>query len=186
MKDHVTKFRISRLSSFALLSAAVILLLGTVTARYLVHQIAERELRHATATAEWLARLGVQPRVDSADGRLRVSRGEANTLDRLLRDRSVVGPDVARIDVLDARGAVRYSTDPTLVDMPAATQTMPRRTLRSVLRGHENATVIRASADTRSPDGKLVKRSGDILRRIAVIDPRVKIRSIRSVVSVHT
>ena len=107
MKDHVPKFRISRLSSFALLSAAVILLLGTVTARYLVHQIAERELRHATATAEWLARLGVQPRVDGADGRLRVSRGEAHTLDRLLRDRSVVGPDVARIDVLDARGAVR-------------------------------------------------------------------------------
>ena len=162
MKDHATKFRISRLSSFALVSAAVILLLGTVTARYLVHQIAERELRHATATAEWLARLGVQPRVDSADGRLRVSRGEANTLDRLLRDRSVVGPDVARIDVLDARGAVRYSTDPTLVD--AAARTMSRRALRSVLNGHENATVIRALADTSSPDGKLVKRSGDILR----------------------
>jgi hypothetical protein len=127
VKEHAPKFRISRLSSFALLSAAVILLLGTVTARYLVHQIAERELQRATATAEWLARLGVQPRVDGADGRLRVSRGEARTLDRLLRDRSVVGPDVARIDVLDSGGAVRYSTDPTLIDAPAATQTMSRR-----------------------------------------------------------
>jgi diguanylate cyclase (GGDEF)-like protein len=164
VKDHAPRFRISRLSSFALLSAAVILLLGTVTARYLVHQIAERELQHATATAEWLARLGVQPRVDGVDGRLRVSRGEAQALDRLLGDRSVVGPDVARIDVLDARGAVRYSTDSALVDAAAAGQTMPRPALRSVLGGHENATVIHSSADTSSPDGRLVKRWGDILR----------------------
>ena len=59
MKDLVHRFRISRLSGFALLSAAVILLLGTVTARYLAHQITERELHRATATAdshEWTVR----------------------------------------------------------------------------------------------------------------------------------
>ena len=98
----------------ALLSLIPMVALGFVLARVLQSQIVTHSLADAGESAQLVARLGIQPRLDPRELRDGLSAADIHALDEQLRARSVKS-DLARIKIWNNRGRIVYSDDHALI-----------------------------------------------------------------------
>ena len=96
------------------MSLVPIVALGFILARVLQQQMITRTLADAGASAQIIARLGIQPRLSPSDLRNGLSAGDVRELDEQLRARSV-RHDLARIKIWNNQGKIVYSDDHSLI-----------------------------------------------------------------------
>jgi diguanylate cyclase (GGDEF)-like protein len=96
------------------MSLVPIVALGFILARVLQQQMITRTLADAGASAQIIARLGIQPRLSPSDLRNGLSAGGVRELDEQLRARSV-RHDLARIKIWNNQGKIVYSDDHSLI-----------------------------------------------------------------------
>src|SRR5579871_759921 len=108
------RMHLSLTGQVALLSLIPIVALGLVLARVLQSQTVDRSLADAGESAQLVARLGIQPRLDPRELRDGLSARDIRQLDEQLRARSV-RRDLARIKIWNRAGRIVYSDDHQLI-----------------------------------------------------------------------
>ncbi len=100
---------------FALLSFALIALVGVVVGRSINADVRARNIASAKQTAILVSRLGVQPMLSAAILRDGLSEQDFAALDETL-DHEALRRAVVRIKIWNNQGVVVYSDDPRIVD----------------------------------------------------------------------
>lgn len=132
------RLRMSLTQKVALMSLVPIVALGVTLDLVIRRQIVDRTLADASQSAQVLARLGIQPRLNPADVRRgRLSAAEVRALDQQLAGRSATR-DLARIKIWNAEPRVIYSDDHALIGRAPP----PSDELRDALTGRAHAAAV--------------------------------------------
>jgi diguanylate cyclase (GGDEF)-like protein len=106
--------RLSLVVRFALLSLAVIVILGVVFTRSSAKTTEDRSLESATDSAVLVSRLGIQPQLSASGLANGLSANEITNLDRVLNS-DEGSHAISRIKIWNQKHQVVYSDDPSLI-----------------------------------------------------------------------
>jgi diguanylate cyclase (GGDEF)-like protein len=121
---------------FAVASAAVMIVLGTLLAQVEASQLRARALANVRDSASMLADIGLRSHLRPADVSAGVSPQELNELDGVFRAALADGR-IARVKIWSSAGLVVYSDDHTLIG-----RTFPMaEDLRAALEGHPSSDI---------------------------------------------